>query len=331
MMIRNLMPLILCSFFVAGAAVVSQAQVHTQISDKEMFVATWLGDVVYVRVQTPAPANNQGRGSYLLIHGVSDTSETFDSVAARLLASGHQVARMDLLGHGRTLTESLRQGHPTPHEISMASQAQAVAAVVKALNLKNFVLVGHSYGGAVVTAAAGLAEVSKKLKALHLLAPFVYRADHMSLHANLPYTNWDWAVQGLSFPAPCDLIYETCVVPGLRDFYHRVLVKRWKWNPDKLSDEQKQKLEVVIDGAVAATRGMRPFYTAVEIKQIAPEIPTHLTVAKEDQLIPLVVEEALHKVIQTVSPSGHYQVLEGTHMFHQEHPEQIVQMLEVKD
>ncbi len=38
--------------------------------------------------------------SYILVHGLSSNARTWDQVAARLAAAGHQVVAIDQRGHG---------------------------------------------------------------------------------------------------------------------------------------------------------------------------------------------------------------------------------------
>jgi len=91
----------------------------------------------------------QGSGdtALVLIHGWScDASYWAGQVAA--FADRYRVVTLDLAGHGGSGVG--------PRDWSIAAYAQDVRAVVERLDLKRAVLIGHSMGGYVAVAAAGL-------------------------------------------------------------------------------------------------------------------------------------------------------------------------------
>jgi pimeloyl-ACP methyl ester carboxylesterase len=82
-----------------------------------------------------------GKPPMLCIHGGGAHGHWFDYVASAF-ATDYHVLALDLRGHGDSeWTE--------PPEYSYAKYAEDVAALVEHLGLRNFVLVGHSMGGAV--------------------------------------------------------------------------------------------------------------------------------------------------------------------------------------
>jgi len=92
---------------------------------------------------------DQGDGPpVVLVHGITESHQTWAPVTERLAAS-HRVLAMDLRGHGRSATADT---------YDLASMAGDVAAVIEAAGAGRPHLVGHSLGGAVVSAAgaAGL-------------------------------------------------------------------------------------------------------------------------------------------------------------------------------
>ena len=81
-----------------------------------------------------------GQGTdVLLIHGSPGSVEDWDPVFDRL-AAGHRVTAFDRPGHGYS------EGHGLPHTV--AGNARAALGLVRALGLRDVVVVGHSYGGA---------------------------------------------------------------------------------------------------------------------------------------------------------------------------------------
>ena len=86
----------------------------------------------------------------VLVHGITESASAFAPVTGRL-AAGHTVITLDLRGHG----ESGRAG-----SYDLAAMATDVAAVIAAAGVERPHLVGHSLGGAVVTAAGSILDVA---------------------------------------------------------------------------------------------------------------------------------------------------------------------------
>lgn len=80
----------------------------------------------------------------VLVHGITDSSAEWAPIDERL-AADHTVVTLDLRGHGRS---------GDADDYSPLAMTLDVAAVVAATGLERPLLVGHSLGGAVVTAYA---------------------------------------------------------------------------------------------------------------------------------------------------------------------------------
>ncbi len=91
--------------------------------------------------------STRGSGSpVLLVHGITESASSFDPVT-ELLARNHQVVTMDLRGHGASGTSD---------RYDLESMTGDVFAVIEAAGIEGPHLVGHSLGGAVVSAAGGV-------------------------------------------------------------------------------------------------------------------------------------------------------------------------------
>jgi pimeloyl-ACP methyl ester carboxylesterase len=88
--------------------------------------------------------------TYVLVHGGGHGGWCYQRVARLLQAEGHQVYAPTLSGLGE------RSGLLTD-AIDLALHADDVAAVLHYEDLRDVILVGHSYGGMVITGAADLA------------------------------------------------------------------------------------------------------------------------------------------------------------------------------
>ena len=88
--------------------------------------------------------------TYVLVHGGGHGGWCYQPLARRLRAAGHEV-------HAPTLTGLGERAHLLGPHVDLALHARDVAAVLFYEDLRDVILVGHSYGGMVITAAADLA------------------------------------------------------------------------------------------------------------------------------------------------------------------------------
>jgi len=97
---------------------------------------------------------------FVLVHGAWGGAWVWRRVLGPLRAAGHEV-------HAVTLTGDGERAHLRHAGIGLATHVADVTGLVQAEELDRFVLVGHSYGGMVITAAAAaLAARGVKLHAL---------------------------------------------------------------------------------------------------------------------------------------------------------------------
>ncbi len=86
----------------------------------------------------------------VLVHGLGDHSGRMNELAEKYLALGYRVLRVDLLGHGRSLLNSIQeQSYILEDEIDIRAQALVLKQTLKHLKINSAEVVGHSYGGAV--------------------------------------------------------------------------------------------------------------------------------------------------------------------------------------
>ncbi|GAB4330932.1 MAG: alpha/beta fold hydrolase [Dehalococcoidia bacterium] len=110
-----------------------------------------MGDVQRVPtadgIEIAVETDGEGR-PLVLVHGITEARALWEPVVGPL-AERYRVIRVDLRGHGESSPATSG---------ALAELAGDVAAVVAALGLERPALVGHSLGGAVVTALAGSIE-----------------------------------------------------------------------------------------------------------------------------------------------------------------------------
>jgi pimeloyl-ACP methyl ester carboxylesterase len=85
--------------------------------------------------------------TYVLVHGGAHGGWCYGPVARRLRAVGHEV-------HAPTLTGLGERSHLLRAGIDLDTHIEDVAAVLHYEDLRDVILVGHSYGGMVITGVA---------------------------------------------------------------------------------------------------------------------------------------------------------------------------------
>ncbi len=103
-------------------------------------------------------------GTYVLVHGAWSGAHTFHLVRPLLAAGGHAVFTPSLTGLGE-------RAHLTSPQVSLATHVRDVANLVLYEDLRDIVLLGHSYGGMVVTGAVD--HIAERIADLVYLDAFV--------------------------------------------------------------------------------------------------------------------------------------------------------------
>lgn len=102
--------------------------------------------------------------TFVLVHGAWAGSIVWKPIEERLRKAGHEVLRPTLTGLGE-------RKHLASREVDLNTHIQDVLGVIDYEDLTNFVLVGHSYGGMVVTGVAD--KIPDKITSLVYLDAFV--------------------------------------------------------------------------------------------------------------------------------------------------------------
>lgn len=126
--------------FVACAfAAVTAACAHAPLPTPAAGPISFAGATIYV---DDAPGADT---PILFIHGNGGSTETWKAQLEHFRSAGRRAIAIDLPGFGRSTP---------PSDWSLSSMAAAIDAAVASARVSHFVIVGHSYGGAVVATYA---------------------------------------------------------------------------------------------------------------------------------------------------------------------------------
>ena len=134
----------------------------------------------------------------VLVHGFGGWAFSFRKVLDPLAAQGHRVIAIDLLGFGLS-------DKPLDADYSLTAEATLLLAALDSLHVDRPVLLGHSYGGGVVAAAA-LAQPSR-VRAVILANSLTLKYGRFTIASSLVRKILDWPVIGpltLALAAPRD-------------------------------------------------------------------------------------------------------------------------------
>ena len=91
--------------------------------------------------------------SYVLVHGGGHGGWCYQKVARLLRAAGHDV-------HTPTLTGLGERSHLLSDKVDLNMHVRDVVAMLHSEDLRDVILVGHSYGGMVITGVADRAPIA---------------------------------------------------------------------------------------------------------------------------------------------------------------------------
>jgi pimeloyl-ACP methyl ester carboxylesterase len=111
--------------------------------------------------------------TFLLVHGSWHTGESWSPVAEALRRAGHTVHTPTVAGHGFGVDK----------RVNHAQCSQSIVDYIVECNLTDFVLLGHSFGGTVISKV--VEAVPERVRRLVYLNAFVLN-DGESLNDNLP-------------------------------------------------------------------------------------------------------------------------------------------------
>jgi pimeloyl-ACP methyl ester carboxylesterase len=137
---------------------------HQPVSNRsfrQRVVSKFLNGAVFCRCQLPPQKIGQPMSTFVLVHGAWHTGEHLSPIVEHLQSLGHIAVAPTLLGHG----------DGADPRVSHAQQVSGVADLVIANDLRDFILVGHSFGGSIIARLAE--EIGDRIRRLVFWNAFV--------------------------------------------------------------------------------------------------------------------------------------------------------------
>lgn len=127
-----------------------------------------LGTLSVLPASHAAPQPTAAGKTFVLVHGAWHGAWTWERLIPHLRAAGHEARALTLAGVGERIAEMSTR-------IDLESHIDDVITFVRTQDLRRVVLVGHSYGGYPVTAAAERLAGEGRIDAVTYLDAFVPR------------------------------------------------------------------------------------------------------------------------------------------------------------
>jgi pimeloyl-ACP methyl ester carboxylesterase len=202
----------------------------------------------------------KGSGNTIvLLHGFTETLHIWDEFTERL-SETYKVVRVELPGHGKS--ECIDEVH------TMEAMADCLKEILDFINVKHFVLLGHSMGGYVSLAFAD--KYPEMIKGLCMFHSTAYDDSEETRNNRLRTNEF---IKKNHFHFLCEFI------PSLFTAENRI---KYKTDIEKLVEDAKK---MSVQGVIAANLGMaaRPDRTHV-LKNL--QVPVLFIAGKQDARIP---------------------------------------------
>lgn len=188
----------------------------------------------------------------VLVHGITESAASFDPVTERL-ATSNEVITLDLRGHGESATAAT---------YDLAAMVGDLVAVLAAAGVERPHLVGHSLGGAVVTAAGSALDVGSVVDVDQSLRLDDLKAQLMPAEPMLrDPEQYQLVVDAMFEMMMGDRLDadEAVRINGLRRASHEVVLGVW----ELLLTEPVESIAATVDAALAGYAGRDVPYLAL--------------------------------------------------------------------
>ena len=250
-----------------------------------------VGDVDVHYVATPAA---EGQPTVVLLHGFGASTNEWRDVRPGLEAAGIGVVALDLKGHGWTTRPE--------GDYSIRAHAALALGAIDALPIRDFVLIGHSWGSAVALAVA--LEAPDRVRALVLYNGMFFQDQQPTI--------FHWSRLG----GMGELMFGVFYTERLGEKLEQSV-----YDPDLATEAAVDRVEELWTrpgaraAALATVRAMD--FEALEPRWGDVKQPVMLLWGREDRITPLHYGERLYKALpnarlEVIPQCGHAPMLEAT-------------------
>jgi len=127
-------------------------------------IPSYLSIIFFIATTSLASAQQKSQTTFIIVHGAWGGSWAFKKVDSLMTAHGALVYRPSLTGQGERV-------HLASPEVTLSTHINDVVNMIVFENLQDIVLVGHSYGGMVITGVAD--RVPERIRKLIYLDAFL--------------------------------------------------------------------------------------------------------------------------------------------------------------
>lgn len=194
-------------------------------------------------------------GVFVLVHGGGHGGWCYKLVAQRLRAMGHEV-------YSPSLSGLADRGHLVSNAIDLDTHIADIAGLLEYEDLSNAILVGHSYGGMVITGAADRAP-ERVGHRVYLDAAYPRDGESLYEHA---YEMIHMARQGLHVADGVEMVMAP--VPGMAAFFGvtdpglaawteaRLTAQPWKCFAQKIAFRNEAAMRAIPESHLVCTSTM---------------------------------------------------------------------------
>ena len=170
--------------------------------------------------------------TFVLVHGSWHDGAAWEPTTLELVKGGHKAYAPTIAGHGKGVNK----------RVNHADCTKSIVDYIVGQNLSNFVLVGHSFGGTVISKVAEA--IPERIKRLVFLNGFVLRDGH-SLNDETP-PHYQVLFDKLAAESPDDTVM--IPFPIWREaFINDADIEVAKWTHSQLSPEPYQPCKDKLD------------------------------------------------------------------------------------
>jgi pimeloyl-ACP methyl ester carboxylesterase len=137
--------------------------------------------IVFLIMMNTSLSAQDDQTTYVIVHGAWGGSWAFKKVDSLMTAHGYSVYRPSLTGQGERV-------HLASTSVDLNTHIEDVVNAILFENLRDVVLVGHSYGGMVITGVAD--RIPERIRKLIYLDAFLPNDGESVFTANPQSSNW---------------------------------------------------------------------------------------------------------------------------------------------